>query len=358
MARAYIDNVVFEITEACNQCCRFCYNYWRDGNAPIPAPNPALARKTLKKLLSQASVGNLSLSGGEPLLLPNVHDLVLHARFKGCKVNILTNGTLLDEDALHNFISLGVGAIQIPLLSSDAAIHETLTGLPGSWGKAFDALKRTGKTGIGAAVLVITRVNAPYVTATLSLIRDCGIRTVMVNRFNIGGNGIRNLRELVPDRIMLEEAFAGVEAFAVANPEMRFVSGVCTPLCLMDTEKYPHISFTRCTTELSGRPLTVNYSGDVRFCNHSPRVLGNIYSRDIGDILGDPRIKEYYAAVPEECGKCPSFQRCGGGCRAASEQVYGSFAVKDPICREISSLHEGNGGHADAEVRQQGPDGL
>ena len=331
MARAYIDNVVFEITEACNQCCRFCYNYWRDGNAPIPAPDPALARKTLKKLLSQASVGNLSLSGGEPLLLPNVHDLVLHARFKGCKVNILTNGTLLDEDALHNFISLGVGAIQIPLLSSDAAIHETLTGLPGSWGKAFDALKRTGKTGIGAAVLVITRVNAPYVTATLSLIRDCGIRTVMVNRFNIGGNGIRNVRELVPDRKTLRDSFAAVEAFAAANPDMRFVSGVCTPLCYLDTAPYPHIRFTKCSTDLTGRPVTVNYNGDVRFCNHSPRVLGNIHSRPIGEILTDPEINAQYAGVPEECGECALLQRCGGGCRAASEQVHGTFTTLDPI---------------------------
>ena len=329
--RVRIDHLVYELTGACNQCCRFCYNYWRDGSAPIAPPDPSKARKTLKKLLAQASVGNLSFSGGEPLLLSNVHDLALYARFKGCKVNVLTNGTLLTAGALDNFQSLGISVIQIPILSADASVHDYLTGVPGSWEKAVDALRRTGHAGMGAAVLVITRVNAPGVAETLGLIRDCGIRTVMVNRFNIGGNGIRNAQELVPDRKTLQDAFAVVEAFAAANPDMHFVSGVCTPLCYLDTAPYPHICFTRCSTDLTGRPVTVNYNGDVRFCNHSPRVLGNLYSRPIGDILSDPDINAWYAGIPEACGKCALLQRCGGGCRAASEQVHGTFSALDPI---------------------------
>ena len=91
----HLDNLVFELTAACNQRCRFCYNYWRDGASPLPPPDGRLARRTLRKLLSQASVGTLSFSGGEPTLLRNIHDLALHARFKGCQVHVLTNGTLL-----------------------------------------------------------------------------------------------------------------------------------------------------------------------------------------------------------------------------------------------------------------------
>lgn len=331
-----IDNIVFELTGACNQCCRFCYNYWRDGSTPIAAPDPALARKTLKKLLAQAAVQTISFSGGEPMLLPNIHDLVLRARLKGSNVNVLTNGTLLGSDALDNFLSLGVGAIQIPLLSADAAVHDYLTNVPGSWDKALEALRRTGKASVGVAVMVITKKNAHDVTPTLKLIKECGIRTVMVNRFNIGGNGIRNVRELVPDKQMLSGAFAAIEAFASNNPDMRFVSGVCTPLCLMDTTPYPHIRFSKCTTDLTGRPVTVNFNGDVRFCNHSPRILGNIYSRAIGDILTDPGINALYAPLPVECEKCTLLQRCGGGCRAASEQVYGSFSAMDPIMEAAS----------------------
>ena len=333
MARFHIDHLVYELTGACNQCCRFCYNHWRDGRSPIPAPDPAKARKTLKKLLAQAKVGTLSFSGGEPLLLKNVHDLALSARFKGCNVNILTNGTLLTPDALENFLSIGIGAIQIPVLSYKAPVHEYLTQLPGSWEKATEALSRVAeRLPKGAyAVLVISKVNAPDVTGTLEMLYGMGVRHVMVNRFNIGGMGLRNTRELVLDQATLKQAFAQAEAFACTHTDMRFVSGVCTPLCLMDPKPYPHILFTWCSTDFSRRPVTVNYLGEVRFCNHSPYVMGNIFEKPIGDILTDPEHVARYSQIPEKCQDCSLLSRCNGGCRAASEQVYGTFDKADPV---------------------------
>lgn len=332
-ARTSIGNVVYELTDSCNQSCRFCYNYWRDGNSPIEAPDPALARRTLRRLLSQAAVGTISFSGGEPLLLRNVHDLVMTARFGGSRVNVLTNGTLLSPVALDAFHSLGVGAIQIPLLSAEESVHDALTGVAGSWRKATDALSRVAALmPQGAfAVLVITRVNAPGIAATLEMIHSLGVASVMVNRFNIGGLGLKNAASLVPDRETLHQAFAAVEAFAAAHPSMHFVSGVCTPLCLMDTAPFPHIKFAWCSTDFSLRPVAVNYRGDVRFCNHSPHVLGNIYERPVGEILTDPAVTERYGAVPERCLSCPHLKQCNGGCRAASEQVYGTFSAPDPI---------------------------
>lgn len=338
MKRSRVDNIVFELTEACNQCCRFCYNYWRDGSTPLPPPDSGLARKTLRRLLSQASVGTLSFSGGEPMLLRNIHDLALAARFKGCHVNVLTNGTMLTEDALANFISLGIGAIQIPILSADASVHEYLTQLPGSWAKATDALRRVASVMPNGAfaVLVITAVNAPGVPQTLEFIRDLGVRNVMVNRFNIGGMGLRHTKELVLNAATLKQAFADVEAFACKYPDMRFVSGVCTPLCMLDVNPYPHIQFSWCSTDFSRRPVAVSYKGDVRFCNHSPHIIGNVYRRSIGDILTDPETVERYSAVPPRCRECQFLSRCNGGCRAASEQVYGTFAEADPILGQQS----------------------
>ena len=328
-----IDHLVFELTQACNQCCRFCYNYWRDGSTPIPKPDPALARKTLRKLLSQTAVGTLAFSGGEPLLLPNIHDLALHARFKGSRVNVLTNGTLLTQDAIENFKSIGVSALQIPILSADPAVHDALTSLPGSWERATAAASRVVRTMPRAAcsVLVITRENAPGIPETLELIKALGISQVMVNRFNLGGMGIQNQSALTLDRASLEKAFADVESFAAANPDIRFVSGVCTPLCVLDPAPYPHIRFTWCSTDFSRRPVAVSYTGDVRFCNHSPHVIGNIYQRPLGEILTDPASTGRYTVVPEHCRDCALFPRCNGGCRAASEQVYGDFGLPDPV---------------------------
>ena len=333
-------NIVFELTQACNQCCQFCYNYWRDGSTPLPPPDPRGVRKTLRKLLSQAGVDTISFSGGEPMLLGNIHDLALNARFKGCRVHILTNGTLLTEDAVLNFQSIGVEAIQIPLLSADAAIHDALTGLPGSWEKAVRATRMVvDHLGKGACtVLVITRLNAPGILQTLELIRQLGVGSVMVNRFNLGGLGLRNADALALDPDMLRQAFRDVETFAAAHPDIRFVSGVCTPACLLDPAPYPHIRFSWCSTDFSRRPVTVGPTGDVRFCNHSPHVIGNIFDRPLGELLSDPAVRERYASVPDRCRNCSLLSRCNGGCRAAAEQVYGTFAAPDPILENENLL--------------------
>lgn len=333
MPRQKIDNLVFELTEACNQRCRFCYNYWRDGATPIPAPDPKLCKRTLRKLLSQVSVGTMSFSGGEPMTMPGVTDLALMCRFKGSSVNILTNGTLLTEDNIRNFKEIGIGAIQIPLLSADPAVHDYLTCLPGSWEKAVKALRTVSEVmpGHAFAVLVMSKVNAPGIPQTLELLNDCGVYGVMVNRFNLGGQGLLHRDELVLDRAGLRKAFADVDAFAALHPEMRFTSGVCTPMCLVMPSDFPHIQFTFCSTDFNRRPVAVNFRGDVRFCNHSPKVLGNIYQRPISEILADPAAAEYYNAVPDRCRDCKFLKPCNGGCRAASEQVYGTFAAIDPV---------------------------
>ncbi len=337
MPRQRIDNIVFELTEACNQRCRFCYNYWRDGS-PLPAPDKGLCRKTLRKLLSQADVRTLSFSGGEPLCMPGVTDLALMARFRGARVNILTNGTLLTDALLEGFSDIGIGALQIPLLSADASVHDSLTGLPGSWEKARTALGKVAAQmpGKAYAVLVVTKVNAPGIPATLELLSGLGVTGVMVNRFNLGGTGLRHREELVLKQAELERAFADVDAFAAAHPAMRFVSGVCVPMCVLDSRRYPHIRFTYCSTDFNRRPVTVNFRGDVRFCNHSPKVLGNLYQRPIGEILSDPSVAAYFAAVPEHCSHCPHLHPCNGGCRAAAEQVYGRFDREDPVLEILS----------------------
>lgn len=327
-----LGHLVYELTEACNQNCRFCYNHWRpEGCQPVDS---RLARRTLGRILKQAGVGSISFSGGEPMLLANIHDLALKCRRKGAAVNVLTNGTLLSEDAIQNFKSIGVGALQIPLLSSEAAVHDYLTGLPGSWERACKSI-RAALSIMGpehfAAVLIVTAKNAEGLPATLALYRSLGVRTVMVNRFNLGGNGLKHREELCLSREGLKAAFKTISEFSINNREMDFVSGVCTPVCVMDPLDYPGIRFTTCTTDIKDRPITISYKGDVRFCNHSPFVLGNIWERDLKDILGDESMMARYGGVPEQCAACKLFARCKGGCRAASEQVYGTFDRIDPI---------------------------
>ena len=325
---------VFELTDACNQACRFCYNHFKGGAEPcsVAAPDFRMARRTLKRLLSEANIGSISFSGGEPMLMPRIHDLILRARLAGANVNLLTNGTLLKAEDINIIRDLGVGVVQIPLLSHRAEVHDHITQLEGSWERAMASAKRIAEVEPAwlTPVFILSRLNVNDIEPTLEMYAAMGTKRIMLNRFNIGGLGRKYAAELTLSHAELRDAFRRADA-KLGELGMRAHNGVCTPLCVLEPRDYPNITFTHCTTELTSRPLTINYRGDVRFCNHSPRVLGNIHREHLGDILKRTADEGIYNTMPERCVACDLWQRCRGGCRAASEQLYGTFDIADPI---------------------------
>ena len=335
--RLHIAFVVFELTDACNQQCRFCYNYFKSEGVPctVAAPDYRAARRTLDRLLREASVGSISLSGGEPMLMPRIHDLVMRARFAGARVNLLTNGTLLGEDDIAIFGDLGISTIQIPILSHRAETHDHITQLRGSWQRAMASAQRLAAeySEKFVPVFILSRLNAADIEPTLDVYAELGVKRIMLNRFNIGGLGIKHANELSLSHDELREAFERADRH-LGELGMKAHNGVCTPMCLLDPKAYPNITFTHCTTDLTTRPLTINYRGEVRFCNHSPRILGNIHRESLATIIERSATDGYFDTIPEQCGACSLWERCRGGCRAASEQLYGTFDRIDPIIEQ------------------------
>ena len=334
-SKHHIPFIVFELTDACNQQCKFCYNYWKGDGCMlgVPVPDFRLARRTLRRVLRQATVGSVSLSGGEPMLMPRIHELTLKARFAGANVNLLSNGTLIKDMDLEIMKQVGVGTIQIPILATDSSLHDYTTGLKGSWQKAVDNARKISsiKSDWLLPVLIVSKLNIHNVDEILRFYHsEFGSTRAMVNRFNIGGLGKLYASELTLTTSELKDAFTRVDRVA-GELGMTIQSGVCTPMCVLNPDDYPNIMFSHYSTDLSNRPLTVNYKGDVRFCNHSPRILGNIYDKPIGQIISECQGDGYFDEIPTPCITCKLWSRCRGGCRAASEQLYGTFNRVDPI---------------------------
>ncbi len=298
----------------------------------MAAPDFSLAKKSLQTLIQQAEVSSISFSGGEPLLVPRLFDLILKARFAGSNVHLLTNGTLLTDDTIGYCRDLGVEMIQIPILAPDAELHDSITGLAGSWQRAVAAARKIARWDSRRLipVFILSALNISHVLPTLELYRDLGVKHIMFNRFNVGGLGIQHWKSLRLTTQQLQDTFAAASRFLVEN-DMVANSGVCSPICILDPKRYPGIRFAYCNTDISHRPITVNYRGDVRYCNHSPRVLGNIHREPLSQILTQATASGYFDSVPDVCAQCSLWSRCRGGCRAASEQLYGRFDLADPI---------------------------
>jgi len=328
-----INYLAFEFIQDCNLSCQYCYNIWKSPNAEYPnlKTNYKAAIKTLKQIYRQANVNHLTFTGGEPMLFQRLEELILYVRKKGTQVNLITNGTFPDPIRFKNISELGVQAVEFTLNHFRPEIHEQLNGHKGSYFLTLTSIDIFKKLKSNVVISVIlNKQNIDDIEETIRFIHNLGIKRIMLNRFNIGGAGIESRNNLEISKEQLNKAFSKVNQIA-AELNLQVYSAITTPLCVLDPIHYTNIKFSKCSDKIENKILTMDISGNIRICNHSPSVLGNIYDENIKDILNKENAGCWNHAVPAFCSKCKLFNECHGGCRAAAEQVYQSVNQPDPV---------------------------
>jgi len=334
----YLQHAIIELTTECNIRCIHCYNWWKqDGESPLHQNSYKKAFRLVDKLIKTTSVEHLTFTGGEPTISERFIELVLHAKLNNKKVTIITNGNGPTE-TYRQLCKLKTNLIEFSIHSLHADVHDKITRKPGSWKKATQHIAEVLKQGIAAIpVIVITKHNFEHAADTVRFFYDMGIRNAMVNRYNLGGEGLNHPNGLSANLTELHTAFSEVNEFAAAS-KMTIVSGVCTPHCILNPEDYPFIRFGSCADDVYRRPLTFDIEGNLRLCNHSPIIAGNIYKQSLGEILSSTYIDEWSQLNMSFCNSCIRLEKCRGGCRAASEQMGLTLKSEDPIVHQLKTI--------------------
>ena len=338
-----IPAVLFEVCERCNLDCAYCYSvHKRPGGVPAARGSYGAARAVLERLFEIADVGRVTFSGGEPFLADGFEDHVRFCRERGKGVLVTSNGNGGGEEEYARLVALGVETFVFPFHSVDPAAHDSLTGVPGSHAKAAASLSAVRALGgIAVPIIVLTRLNADGLESTLLELKARGFRRIIVNRVNAGGRAISEAGRIALGVGELRAAFAVAEDVA-EKCGLWITSNICTPHCVLDPRDYPRIGFGACDVDLENRPVTVDTAGDVRFCNHSPIVMGNIFKDELGAIFSSEYARRWRETVPEECAGCGRFRECVGGCRAASEQLGFDMSRVDPIAWGLTGAAAGD----------------
>lgn len=331
--KSELNNIIFEITQDCNLNCKYCYNIWKAdiSLATTTKQSYKTALNTIKRLLKTSNLKSITFTGGEPTLSERFMEIVLFCRLKGLEVTVISNGNNYTKDDYKLLIDMGVSLFEFPFLSFDAQIHDSLTRTPDSWNKVMKSIKDVLLLkGNVTGVIVITKENYKHIDKTLQNLFDLGIDSVMLNRFNIGGEGIHQQKYILPTKEELHEAFSLANLFA-QNHSVQLSSNVCTPWCILNPKLYPNIFFVDCANSYQDKPITVDFEGNLRICNHSPKVIGNIHTHDLAKLLDNEYINSWETIIPDYCKPCSLFENCKGGCRGASEQMGFSITEVDPI---------------------------
>ena len=349
---ARLQTLLVEVTGRCNHACLHCYNVWHPADAegstyPSGELDTAGMLHLLGKALDETQCSHVTLTGGEPLLRGDLPELVDYLRRRGARITLISNGRLLDAAKVAELLQCGVGLFELPLLSHQAALHDQLSAAPGAWQAVLRAMAtiRLQRGGFVAA-FVATRLNIAQLAKTIRLAFALGARAFMLNRFNPGGRGRRYLELLLPSAAELRQALQVADAAAV-DYGLPIQCTIPIQPCLIDTAEFPHLGFGFCAAGRSHAYYTLDPLGNLRPCNHSDLILGNLFASSFTELIRSAPMAHFTRALPASCLPCACHERCQGGCKAAAQVCYGSLEVEEPFLRrntQVAVQKEGRSG--------------
>jgi len=155
----------------------------------------------------------------------------------------------------------------------------------------------------------------------------------MYNRVNLSAYDLLLADRLLPTPHMIRENLTTLDEIGGKYRFSIAVSVVIEP-CVVDTRPFRNIHFGWRPLAGENAYFTIDPSGDLRICNHSPVVLGNIRRGGFTEIYRNhPYVQVFRDLWPAECDECDPELRtmCKGGCKAAAEQCYGTLSRLDPF---------------------------
>jgi MoaA/NifB/PqqE/SkfB family radical SAM enzyme len=121
--------VKIKVNYGCNLRCEMCKHWRETREQPISMDR----FKEVITELGELGCGKIHFSGGEPMLRPQLPDLVEHAAQLGMRVTLTTNGTLVDKVKAKRLVEAGLRGVNISIDSPIRKMHEKIRGVEGSF---------------------------------------------------------------------------------------------------------------------------------------------------------------------------------------------------------------------------------
>jgi len=91
------------------------------------------------------------------------------------------------------------------------------------------------------------------------------------------------------------------------------------------------VSFGFCSAGTDRAYYAIDPLGNLRPCNHSDTILGNLLVESFAALTAPGRISNFASAIPAFCSDCDHRLECQGGCKASAQVCYGSLTAEEPF---------------------------
>ncbi len=343
--------VIWNLVRRCNLTCKHCYSISADKDFPGELATEEVFG-TMDDLKA-FGVPVLILSGGEPLLRPDIFDIAKRAKAMGFYTSLSTNGTLIGPDNIEAIAEVEFDYVGISI-DGMRETHDVFRRKQGSFDEALNGIRQCREHGIKVGLrFTLTRDNAADLPPLLQLMDEEGIDKFYLSHLNYAGRGNKNRKDDAHHQMTrtamdllfetcLEDVRQGkARDFVTGNND---ADGVY--LLSWAARHYPEqYGYLKTLLERWGGNATgVNVANidnlgqvhpDTMWWNYG---LGNVRERlfsEIWEDTSDPLmagLKQHPRPVTGRCAACRHLAICNGNTRVRAYQMTGDFWAEDPGC--------------------------
>jgi len=343
--------VIWNLIRRCNLKCKHCYSISSDHDFPGELTTDEVCR--VMDDLWSFGVRVLILSGGEPLLRPDIFDISRRAKEMGFYVGLSSNGTLIDDALIGDIAAIHYDYVGISL-DGIGETHDMFRGQSGAFDKSLRAAKLCRANGLKVGLrFTMTLDNAHQLPELLALIEAEEIDKFYLSHLNYAGRGNKNRGDDAhwdATRNAMDLMFETCLRLLHDGNEKEFVTGNNDAdgvyMLHWARRHFPdqaaHLQAK--LEQWGGNSSGVNIANidnlgqvhpDTMWWNYS---LGNVKERPFSDIwtdISDPvmaGLKAQPRRIGGRCADCRHFAICGGNTRVRAMQLTGDPWAEDPGC--------------------------
>lgn len=322
----YPYHVVIILTERCNlRCCHCSSSSSKERTRTMSFENAA----NVLRQLADVGVVDVAFSGGEPLLHPQICDLIKLAKSLGLQTGLSTNGYAITSKRIGQLLSAGLDRLQVSLDGLKTE-HDRIRG-DGAFEQALKAIGLSIESGLATNVCFTAMAENNHALGNvIDLSVGKGVTGFNLSKLVPSGRGLM-ASALMPEQS--EDVFKILLNKKKRYPDIRFTSHL-TGLCLMEDAATDVAGFIGCQAGIYISCVLV--TGDVTPCVLFPKKVGNLFEDPFRELWSKSPViqKLKLRELNGVCGKCDKISVCGG-CRATAFNNIGDYLAEDPLCTRV-----------------------
>jgi putative heme d1 biosynthesis radical SAM protein NirJ2 len=310
----------------------YCEHCYRDSGC---IENSELTTQQGKELLNEIAKAGFKIiifSGGEPLMRPDIFELLEHAVKLKLRPVFGTNGSLIDKKMASKLKEKGAMAMGISLDSLNSEKHNKFRGYQNAWEEAVEGMKNCQQVGLPFQIhTTVMNWNLDEILELTDFAIKMGARAHHIF-FMVPTGRAKNMEEESLRAMEYEELITKI------MKKQKEVSIELKPTCApqfmrIAKELGVEVRYTRgCLAGISY--CIISPKGDVQPCAYIKNYIGNVKDIPFSEIwsnnpiLNELRTLDYHGS----CGSCGYKEICGG-CRARAA-IYnkGDYMGEEPWC--------------------------